>query len=400
MADYNYIIATGVILPDTADTRQDVIAEYRGIFGDDLVSDPETPEGMLIDAETTSRQSVARNNASVANQINPNLAGGPFLDSIWSLTGGQRTDATRSTISATVTGIANTSIPAGSLARTTQGDEFRAVNPIVIPTAGTLTGVSFESVETGARPAGAGELSVIVDAILGWETINNLTGATLGRDTESDEVSRRRRRNTLGLQGRSVAAAVFANVTDVPGVRSIAFRENVTNAEAVIDGITLTAHSVWVSVDGGADADIGTALLRSKTAGSAWNGDQTVTVIEPFSGQNYTVLFDRPTPTAVSIRATVRRTSQVADPITTVRESILRYARGEISGEDGFIIGADVSPFEISSAVNSDTPAIFVTRCEVAEAAQMPVYSTDTLIIATEGIATIADGNIVVVVET
>ena len=399
MAVYDYLVNTGVIVPDTATTRAEVVTEFRGIFGDDLVTDPETPEGVWIDAETTSRQSVARNNAAVANQINPNIAGGPFLDAIWALTGGQRTDATSSTVTATLSGIANTSIPAGSLARTTQGDTFRAVNPVVIPVSGTLTGVSFESVEPGAIPAGVGELSTIVDSILGWETITNPAGATLGRATESDEVSRRRRRNTLGLQGRSIAEAVSANVSDVPGVRSIAFRENVTNATTTIDGIELVAHSVWVAVDGGADAAIGSALLRSKTAGAAWNGDQSVIVNEPFSGQNYTVNFDRPTPSAVAIRATVRRTSQVADPITTVRDSILRYARGEIRGEDGFVIGADVSPFEISGAVNSDTPAIFVTRLEVALAEQTPAYSTNTLIIATDGIATIATGNIVVVVE-
>ena len=122
---------------------------------------------MWIDAETTSRQSVARNNAAIANQINPNLAGGIFLDAIWALTGGQRVASTRSTTSATITGVANTSIPAGSVARTSQGAEFRTVNPVSIPVAGTLTGVAFESVEFGAIEAGANQLTTIADSILG-----------------------------------------------------------------------------------------------------------------------------------------------------------------------------------------------------------------------------------------
>ena len=177
MANYTYVTATGTVIPDTATTRTEVVTEFRGIFGDDFITDPETPEGLWIDAETTSRQSVARNNAAVANQINPNLAGGIFLDAIWSLTGGQRVASTRSTTTATVTGVANTSIPAGSIARTSQGAEFRTVNPVTIPVAGTMAGVAFESVELGAVEAGAGQLSLIVDSILGWETVTNPAAA-------------------------------------------------------------------------------------------------------------------------------------------------------------------------------------------------------------------------------
>ena len=398
MADYNYVEANGTIIPDTATTRQSVVTEFTGIFGDDFVTDAETPEGAWIDAETTSRQSVARNNAAVANQINPNLAGGPFLDAIWALTGGQRVRATRSTVQATLTGIANTAIPARSRARTATNEEFRSVNPVVIPTSGTLPGVAFESVEPGAVAAGVGELNTIVDSVLGWETITNTASASPGRDTESDEISRSRRRRTLGLQGRSIAEAVSSNVTDVVGVRSLAFRENPTNATTVIDGITLTAHSVWVAVDGGADADIGAALLRSKTAGAAWNGAQSVAVIEPFSGQSYTVRFDRPTTTAIAVRATVRRSTDITDPVAAVRDSILRYARGEIAGEEGFVVGADVSPFEIGAAIDTDNPSLFVERVEVDDNTQTPVYSTDVLAIPLNGIATVVVGNIVVVV--
>ena len=344
MAVYNYVTESGVIVPDTSSTRQEVITEYRAAIGDDLIVDDETPEGVLINAETTSRQSVARNNAALANQINPNLAGGPFLDSIWSLTGGQRIASTRSTVNATITGIANTAIPQGSRAATEDGDEFETVNPVVIPVSGTLENVPFQSVEAGSIGAGTGQLTNIIDGVLGWETVTNPAAATPGRQTESDEASRNRRRVTLGRQGRSVAEAVSSNVLTVPGVRSLVFRENITNQTATIDGISLKPHSVIAIVDGGADMDIAAALLRSKTAGSDWNGSQSVTVTEPFSGQNYPVLFDRPTVTAVAIRATVRRTSAVSDPITTTRQSILRYSQGLIEGEPGFVVGHDVSP--------------------------------------------------------
>ena len=279
MGVYNFITNTGSIIPDTADTRDDVTEEYRLALGQDIIIDDESPEGVLINAETTSRQSVARNNATLANQINPNLAGGPFLDSIWALTGGQRTQATRSTVAATVSGVANTVIPEGSQAQTTNRDLFRTVADVTIPAGGTLTGVQFQAIETGAVSIGAGILTGIVENILGWETVTNPTAGTQGRAVEADEQSRLRRRFEIGLQSRSTPEAVTSNLLAIEGVQSLAYLENTTSATATIEGISLVAHSIWVSVQGGIDLAIARALLRSKTTGAAWNGSQSISVI-------------------------------------------------------------------------------------------------------------------------
>ena len=48
MAVYDYLTTTGVIVADTADTRNEVITEYRDIFGEDLITDNETPEGLSL----------------------------------------------------------------------------------------------------------------------------------------------------------------------------------------------------------------------------------------------------------------------------------------------------------------------------------------------------------------
>ncbi|MBP3932282.1 MAG: hypothetical protein J6D44_00175, partial [Pseudomonas sp.] len=96
MADYNYIVSTGVIVPDTASLRSEVEAEYKSVLGADLPVTPETPQGVLITAEVESRDGMVRNNAELANQINPDIAGGVWLDAIWALTRGKRRGATRS----------------------------------------------------------------------------------------------------------------------------------------------------------------------------------------------------------------------------------------------------------------------------------------------------------------
>src|SRR6478752_8892109 len=114
MADFDYVTTTGTIVPDTSTLLADVQDEYGAALGADIVVDPNTPQGAMITAEVIARTAVLSNNALVANQINPNLAGGVFLDAIWQLTGGQRLAATRSVVPGVeLSGLPGTIIPAG-----------------------------------------------------------------------------------------------------------------------------------------------------------------------------------------------------------------------------------------------------------------------------------------------
>lgn len=217
-------------------------------------------------------------------------------------------------------------------------------------------------------PAAAGSITTIVDPVLGWEGVSNPLDGVPGESEQSDGDLRDLRRRTLALQGISTPEAVISAVSALPNVRSLQFRENVTNATATIDGVTLGPHSVWVAVDGGLDSDVAMALLENKTAGAGWNGATSVTVTEPHSGQSYQVRFDRPAEIQVLVRVTVRQGASVVDPQTSIPQAIVDYAEGRIDGERGFVVGAAVSPFELAGAVNRQFPGLFVTRVEVARA--------------------------------
>jgi uncharacterized phage protein gp47/JayE len=90
-----YLTSTGVIVPDTSNILSDVQSEYQAVFGADLIVTPDTPQGVLCTAEALARTEVVENNTALVNQINPNIAGGVFLDAIMALTGIQRTPATQ-----------------------------------------------------------------------------------------------------------------------------------------------------------------------------------------------------------------------------------------------------------------------------------------------------------------
>jgi hypothetical protein len=365
MADYEFISSLGIVVPDTATLRDQVVSEWQEAFGSDLVTDPETPQGVMITAEVEARDAVARNNAELANQINPDVAGGIFLDAIWALTRGSRSSATRSLISGAILGgQSGTIVPAGSLASVDgTGDLFRTTGAVVIGSGGTVT-ASLESVETGPISAGINQLVNVATAVLGWETITNPSAAVLGTNEESDISARRRRRNTLALQGVALPEAIVSRVYDVADVRSVVFRENITSSPATIDGVLIGAHSIYVAVYGGVDEEIAQALLETKSLGAGWTGNTTVDITEPYSGQVYSIDFQRPDPVSVFVRVTARYNG--VDAATIIPDAIESYANGDLEGEDGFVIGADITTFELAGAINQVEPRITVTLIELS----------------------------------
>jgi len=397
MADYLYIEETGVVVPDTADLRTEVENEYRAVFGSDLVVTPNTPQGVLITAETIARANAVANNAALANQINPNIAGGVFLDAIWALTGGQRLAATKSTIAAVaLAGVAGTLVPAGTRAAKADGTEFESVGDVTLDAGGAAT-VDFVAVDFGPIACNPGALDTVVSGVLGWESVTNANAAILGRLVESDGASRIRRRQTLALQGSGGPEAIISGLMDTEGVRSLSFRENVGDSSATIDGILMAAHSIYACVDGGTNLAVATTLLERKSMGAGYNGGTTVNVTEPLSGQVYPVKFDRPTPIAVLARVTVKVMNATGDPETLVRTAILAFARGDINGEAGFTVGAAVSPFELAGAVNILSPGLYVQKLELTLQSVIN-YQVVEIPIALNQIATIAENGITVVV--
>lgn len=497
MSDYEYISDTGVIIPDTSTILADIQTEYKSIFGENLVVSADTPQGVLITAQSLSRIQEVNNNAALANQINPNYAGGVFLDAVMALTGIERTESTKTLVSSVaLTGVATTVIPAGSKAKTGSGDVFETLTEVTLDGDGLAT-VDFQAVEFGQVPCNATQLTTIVSNILGWETVNNASAGVLGKTTQSDQVAKAYRSNTLGFQGVALPVAITSSVYAVEGVTSLTFRDNdegepvgmlisvtsgdtlsgtiwglTTTGDIIVDttamtfieslqslpspnpfpiaefattgnitlsgtttqaggdwgsalsggeiilvkdqtdptengvwvadagawtrqsyntaastikgslnGITLVKNSVWMCIDGGTDLDVASAMLENKSMGAKWNGGVSTSVVEPASGQSQTVLFDRPTDVPVLIKVFTTNGNE-----TEIKQAILNYANGNVEGLSGFVVGEDVSTFEISGAIIKQFPQYFITKVEISYTSPIS-YSTDNILIALNEIA-------------
>lgn len=373
MAIYDYITEKGVIIPDAGEIQTEVENEYKATFGQDLVVTPNTPQGLLIASETQARIAVASNNAALANQINPNVAGGIFLDAILALTGSFRTPATHTRVTATIQGVEGTIIPAGSLASETgtgDNNQFETLEIVTIPAGGSISDVVFQSVETGPIPCATGTLSVIVSDVLGWETLSASTAPDLGEVTQSDIAARTERLNTLASQGVSLAEAITSALFNVEGVTSLTFLENIASTTQVIDGVTMVSHSIYTCVNGGTNTDVANALVATKSAGAGYNNgpgvNQSVVVVVPFSGQNMTVLFDRPNVIQVYVRVTVTIIIPLQDPSNAIKTAITDYMAGNINNIQGVGVGDTVSPFELAGAITTVYPGVFVNLLEIS----------------------------------
>ena len=367
---YDLVTATGVVVPDTAAVRTDVEAEYKRIFGADLDVSPETPQGRLIEVNALSRSNTVMFNALVANQINPDVATGVFLDALAALTDCYRAKATKSTVAATLTGAAGTVIPARARARTTAGDVFYLENAVTLPLSGIATG-TFLSRDDGPVAAPAGSLTSIADGILGWETVSNPAAAVLGAEEQSDRDFRIMRRRTL-FSGAAYLGALESAVWRVDNVKGVLALDNPTGDIVVKENVSLKPHSVYVAAYGGKDEDIALALYKTKTAGADYNGNTAVTVKDPNNGRSYAVTFQRPKEVVIQVEITVVANSAVPDVQAAVKDAISAYEQGELANIGGLDIGADVSPFEIGGAVACLVPGVYVKSVLIAKLNETP----------------------------
>lgn len=384
MADYyTYDRDQGLIMVDTSTLKTEIQNEFKAALGSNLELTDSTPQGRMIDAEVLARTNVISYTAGVANQINPDQSGGVFLASIFSLMGGQPYVATPSTFVGRVYGTQNTVSPAGMTVYDGTGNLFTQQTAVTINvldatvTPNTYYGVAtFQAVISGATSVPANTTWLVSAPVpANITTVTNPLAGTTGAVAETDVQARNRRKNTLAKQSSNSVRATRAAVSGLAGFRSMTIRDNDQATVSDINGISMPANSLYVCVQGAVDADIANALLGTKAAGTAWTvgsparGTQISTaIVETASGQPYTVLFARPTIVPCTCVVTYDAAQSVGnyEPQYAVQDAIIKYQNGLINGDPGLTIGRNMSAYELSGAVSSLYPGLYVSSITVS----------------------------------
>lgn len=378
---YVYNLDTGAIVADTASVKSDVEAEWRAALGQNLNTDASTPQGTLITSDTLARTAAMRNNAELANCMNPNLAFGSFLDANCALLGIERGEnASTFGYQLRVTGNAQTSIAAGSRVQASSGDIYTLRTALTIPPAGTMDTASVQSAEFGDIPLPVGDM-VILDGTIGWGSISVLPTSTrvAGRTTLTDPRLKTRRNKQLARQGVGSSRAVAGRILEVPDVTSAIVVENNTGAAGEVNGVTFSLpNALWVCVAGNANKQaVADALYAAHQSACPWDfgtgagvpvdpDTSGVTVIDPITLQPYKVKWTTPELFDAYVDIIVAQGTSASSPDVAIANACVKYANGEYEEEPGLVVGASLSAFEISGAVARQFPGMYVKSCKVA----------------------------------
>lgn len=329
--------AAGLFIPAETDVLAGVQADMNAAFGGGLNPALETPQGQLASSQAAVIADKNNEIATVVNQVDPQYAADRFQDAIGRIYFLTRKPATPTAVTATLTGLVGTVIPAGTLAQDTSGNTYAASGAATIAITGTVD-AEFQNIENGPIPCAAGTLTQVYQAVPGWDTITNAADGTMGQDVESRADFEYRRKNSVALNGKGTPGAIYAEVFALADVLDVHVKDN-PSGSMVNTGSTnypLLPHSVYVAVVGGADADIAAAIWRKKDVGCDYNGNTSVVVTDD-SGYNYpqptyVVKFERPA--ALPVKFAVQLVNDVSLPsniVQLVQDAII----ARFNGADG-----------------------------------------------------------------
>lgn len=161
--------------------------------------------------------------------------------------------------------------------------------------------VTAETLDYVADAAQPGDLNAIVTLTAGWNSVNNLAAASVGRESETDDELRTAYPLGVYRLGAGTLPSIGPNIREsVQGIQAIKVYQNTSDS---VDSEGRLPHSVHLVVDGGIEAEIAEAMYRVIGAGIDTNGDVVHILDTPEGEQTYR--FDRPQKVYVWVKALV-----------------------------------------------------------------------------------------------
>ncbi len=319
-------------------------AAVQAIFGTDINLDPDSIDGQTLGIFAESISNLDQLAEDVYHSFNPQSSTGVALSRLVQLNGIRRIEGIYSTATLRCVGQQGTVIPAGSLVKSTSNNAtFETVVDATIDATGQVDVAARSSIK-GAIAASAGTLTKIDTPIYGWQTVTNLTEAIVGRDEESDEQLRIRRRASTATPGQAVVDSIYGALANLSDVKQARVYEN---DQDVIDSLGLPAHSIYCVVEGGSESTIADTIWLKKTAGTTTVGDLTINATDS-QGFIHPIHFSRPEYVDLYIVVNIsQRAGFPSDGAQRIKDALVKY------GLDVFTIGMDAIQSRLFDPVNT-----------------------------------------------
>lgn len=301
---------TGLQIDDFPQIFKTLSDGYKGIYGQDIDLDQESPDGQRVAIEAQARADIEAALQWLYSQMDPDFNTGDMQQVIAKLHGLYLRPGSRSQRDLKVTTDRPVLLYEGYKIRD-QANQVWFVRQAVTVPAGTTT-VTFFAEKFGKVTGLVSDTFTQLTPELGVVSIISDVAVVVGRDEESPEEFRQRRNRSLENPATGSAGAIFAKVAQLAGVTDLNIGENDTKSNDPLTGIP--ANSVWLVVEGGAVSEITEVMVKQKGGGTGTKGSITGRYVESLVRPDGTVLqiahdleFDRPVYKPLHIQLAARR---------------------------------------------------------------------------------------------
>ena len=338
----------GLYVPEIADVLSGRLTDITTVLGGNASTSLSSRQGQLAQSDTEIIAQVYDKQAVIMNQINPDYAKGRFQDAIGRIYFMDRISAAGTVVTAICYGVNGTVLPVGTTAIDDNDYIYATTSSYTIGSTGKVS-VQFTCQTTGPIACGVGQLKQIYKPITGWDSVYNEVAGSVGNDVESRIAFETRRKNSVARSSRNQDGSVRAALLATTGVLDAYVWSN-RSGSAVTKGATsvsIPAHCYYISVYGGAGADIADAIAETYCPGCDMTGGtsytwQDTTYSQPYPEYN----LEWKTADATNVYIKVELDSSLNPPsdITSqVKSMVAEVFNGSYDGIDKARIGSLIS---------------------------------------------------------
>lgn len=368
MAEQNYIGINGLVTQSLEEIRNDLIAKFKGVYGQDINLEQNSPDGQWINILAQEKKDTLDLFTQFYNNLDPDRVIGIPQQILYKLNGLTIQAYTYSYVYVNVTVTENITLEGlddnienadgtGYTVRDINGNRWILANTQNL-SAGTYL-LNFRAADLGSIESTPNTINVMETILKGVAGVNNPANNYItGNTGETTAQFRRRRNQAMAVPSQGFDESTQSQMLNLPNVTQCKVYDN--RSDVVVNGIP--AHGIWVIVEGGTPADIGRVIYNNLPPGIPMKGSMQV-LVPKVNGDILTVLYDVPKPTLLYIRATIKNFSDTSLDETYIKEQLTQIEyniqeRAETSNITAVLkeaVGETGNPYNVEISLDNAT---------------------------------------------